>query len=224
MTNLSSITSAPSGVSVPCGKEVSAPLEDREESASFGIPILVEKSVFSDFSLQPVGRKIKLKVRIKQRDFLKIWSFCNIVIPPLFHYTPPLIKGKGNCRIYIFYEKNTDEFSDIFCPDSISFLLGNKFFDQAISLHYTFKYHKSSSSVAAASNASGYPFESLPLILLVGALPQTPEQIHFVFCRTHLVWLINTFISNKLFVTLLYKILLSKFTECVYFRIFCRFW
>lgn len=32
-----------------------------------------------------------------------------------------------------------------------------------------------------ASNASGYPFASLSSILLVGDLPQTPGQIHFVF-------------------------------------------
>ena len=71
MTNLSSITSVPSGGSVPCGNAVSAALETREESASFEISMLMEESVFSDFSPHPAGKRIKLKVRIKQREFLK---------------------------------------------------------------------------------------------------------------------------------------------------------
>ena len=83
MTNLSSIISASPGVSVPCGNAVSAALKDREESASFEVPMLMEESVFSDFSPQPAGKRIKLKVRIKQRDFLKIWCSRNMVIPPL---------------------------------------------------------------------------------------------------------------------------------------------
>ena len=98
MTNLSSIISVSSGVSVPCGNVVSVTLKDREESASFKILILVEESVFSDFFPQPAGKRIKLKVRIKQRDFLKIWSFRNIVISPLMRKE----------RLIVLYQNRND--------------------------------------------------------------------------------------------------------------------
>ena len=98
MTNLSSITSVPSGGSVPCGNTVSATLKDREESASFEVPMLMEKSVFLKFYPQPVGKRIKLKVRIRQRDFLKIWCFRNMVIPPLMRKE----------RLIVFYQNRND--------------------------------------------------------------------------------------------------------------------